>query len=43
MDEIQEQVDKIEQESGIVKDLYDLVDRYQVPTKPEDVAVYQVS
>lgn len=42
MDEIQEQVDGIEEESGIVKDLYDLVDMYQVPVNPEDLAVYQV-
>ena len=43
MDEIQEQVDGIEEESGAVKDLYDLVDMYQVPVNPEDLAVYQVS
>ena len=43
MDEIQDQVDGIEQESSIVKDLYDLVEKYQVPVKPEDLAVYQVN
>ena len=30
-------------EAEIVKDLYDLIDKYQVPTPPEDLAVYQVN
>ena len=42
MDEIQEKVDGVEEEAGIVKDLYDLVEMYQVPVNPEDLAVYQV-
>ena len=42
MDEIQEQIDGVEEEAGIVKDLYDLVEQYQVPVNPEDMAVYQV-
>ena len=39
---IQEQIDDMEEQSGVVKDLYDLVDQYQVPVNPEDLAVYQV-
>ncbi len=42
MDEIQDEVDGIEEEASVVKDLYDLVDMYQVPVNPEDMAVYQV-
>ena len=42
MDEIQEQIDGVEEEAGVVKDLYDLVEQYQVPVNPEDMAVYQV-
>ncbi len=42
MDEIQDQVDGIEEEASIVKDLYDLIEMYQVPVNPEDLAVYQV-
>ncbi len=43
MDEIQDQVDGIEQEAATVKDLYDLVEMYQVPVNPEDLAIYQVN
>ena len=42
MDKIQEQIDGVEEEAGVVKDLYDLVEQYQVPVNPEDMAVYQV-
>ena len=42
MDEIQEQIDGIEEDTETVKDLYALVDQYQVPVNPEDLAVYQV-
>ena len=42
MDRIQEQIDGVEEEAGIVKDLYDLVEQYQVPVNPEDMAIYQV-
>ena len=42
MDEIQEQIDGVEEETGVVKDLYDIVEQYQVPVNPEDMAVYQV-
>lgn len=42
MDEIQEQIDGIEEDAEIVRDLYALVDLYQVPVNPEDLAIYQV-
>lgn len=32
----------VEDESVVVKDLFDLIHQYQVPTPPEDLAVYQV-
>ena len=43
MDEIQDQMDGIEEDTEIVKDLYALVEQYQVPVNPEDLAVYQAS
>lgn len=42
LDEIQEKIDDIEEDSDTVKDLYGLIDQYQVPVNPEDLAVYQV-
>lgn len=42
LDEIQEQIAGVEDEAAIVKDLFDLIHKYQVPTPPEDLAVYQV-
>ena len=33
----------VEDEAVIVKDLFDLIHKYQVPTPPEDLAVYQVN
>ena len=36
------QVDSTEEEAGVVKDLYELIEKYHVPTPPEDLAVYQV-
>ena len=42
MDEIQDQIDGIEEDTETVKELYALVDLYQVPVNPEDLAVYQV-
>ena len=42
LDEIQEQMAGVEEESEVVKDLFDLIHKYQVPTPPEDLAVYQV-
>jgi dynein heavy chain len=41
MDKIQEQIDGIEEDAETVKDLYSLVEQYQVPVNPEDLAVYQ--
>ncbi|XP_038058163.1 dynein heavy chain 6, axonemal-like isoform X3 [Patiria miniata] len=41
LDEIQERIDPLEAEAIIIKDMYDLVDQYHVPTPPEDFAVYQ--
>lgn len=43
MDEIQDQMDDIEIKTDIVKDMYSLIEQYQVPVNPEDLAVYQVS
>lgn len=42
MDEIQDKIDSIETDADIVKDLYELIEQYQVPVNPEDLAVYQV-
>ena len=42
MDEIQEKMAGMEEEASIVKDLYELMEKYQVPVSPEDHAVYQV-
>jgi len=35
-------VDDIERDATVVKELYDLIETYKVPTPPEDLAVYQV-
>lgn len=37
------QIDPLEREAMVVKEMYELIDEYQVPTPPEDFAVYQVS
>ena len=42
MDEIQEKMVGMEEEASIVKDLYELMEKYQVPVSPEEHAVYQV-
>lgn len=42
MDEIQEKMEGIEENTDIVKDIYTLVEQYQVPVNPEDLAIYQV-
>lgn len=42
LDEIQEQMEQIEDDSSIVRDLYELVEKHQVPVCPEDLAMYQV-
>lgn len=41
LDTIQEKVDDIERDATVVKELYDLIETYKVPTPPEDLAVYQ--
>ncbi len=43
MDEIQDKIESIEEDTETVRELYALVDQYQVPVNPEDLAVYQVS
>lgn len=35
------QIEPLEKEAMVVKDMYDLIDEYKVPTPPEDFAVYQ--
>lgn len=35
-------MDDIERDATVVKELYDLIETYKVPTPPEDLAVYQV-
>ena len=42
LEEIQEQMEQIEDDSGIVRDLYELIEKHQVPVNPEDLAMYQV-
>ncbi|CAI9736985.1 dynein axonemal heavy chain 6-like [Octopus vulgaris] len=41
LNEIQERIDPLEDEAVFVKQLYDLIDMYEVQTPPEDLAVYQ--
>ncbi|XP_046331899.2 dynein axonemal heavy chain 6-like [Haliotis rufescens] len=41
LDEIQVRIEPLEKEAMVVKDMYDLIDEYKVPTPPEDFAVYQ--
>ena len=43
MDEIQDKMDGIEEDTDTVKEIYSLIEQYQVPVNPEDMAVYQVS
>ena len=42
LDEIQERIDSLDEMSSIVVLMYDLIDKFKVPTPPEDFAVYQV-
>lgn len=42
LEEIQEQMEQIEENSSIVRDLYELIEKHQVPVRPEDLAMYQV-
>ncbi|XP_056004113.1 dynein axonemal heavy chain 6-like isoform X1 [Ostrea edulis] len=41
LDDIQVRIDPLEKEAMIVKDMYELIEQYTVPTPPEDFAVYQ--
>ncbi|XP_060586003.1 dynein axonemal heavy chain 6-like [Ruditapes philippinarum] len=41
LDDIQVRIEPLEKESMVVKDMYELIDVFQVPTPPEDFAVYQ--
>ncbi|XP_073398257.1 dynein axonemal heavy chain 6 [Dendrobates tinctorius] len=40
LDEIQERIDVLEEESNVVAQMYQLIDSYTVPTPPEDFAVF---
>ncbi|XP_005385504.1 PREDICTED: dynein heavy chain 6, axonemal [Chinchilla lanigera] len=40
LDEIQERIESLEDEGNIVVQMYKLIDQYQVPTPPEDFAVF---
>ncbi|KAM4809142.1 dynein axonemal heavy chain 6 [Rhinophrynus dorsalis] len=40
LDEIQERIEVLEEESNVVSQMYQLIDKYKVPTPPEDFAVY---
>ncbi|ESO94694.1 hypothetical protein LOTGIDRAFT_144909 [Lottia gigantea] len=41
LDEIQVRIDPLEKEAMVVKEMYELIEQYDVPTPPEDFAVYQ--
>ena len=41
LDDIQVRIDPLDKEAMIVKDMYDLIEQFKVPTPPEDFAVYQ--
>ncbi|XP_071825285.1 dynein axonemal heavy chain 6-like isoform X2 [Apostichopus japonicus] len=41
LDEIQIRVSDLEKDAGVVKEMYELIEKYSVPTPPEDFAVYQ--
>ena len=34
-------MDPLEREADVVKEMYELIDKFKVPTPPEDIAVYQ--
>nr|XP_004029568.4 dynein axonemal heavy chain 6 [Gorilla gorilla gorilla]XP_055234907.1 dynein axonemal heavy chain 6 [Gorilla gorilla gorilla] len=40
LDEIQERIESLEDEGNIVTQMYKLIEQYQVPTPPEDFAVF---
>ncbi|XP_064645339.1 dynein axonemal heavy chain 6-like [Lineus longissimus] len=41
LDQIQERIEPLEKEADIVKEMYELIEQFTVPTPPEDFAVYQ--
>lgn len=41
LDKVQERIQGVEVELNVVKDLYDLVEEYNVPVPPEDAATYR--
>ena len=43
LDEIQERVETLESQSQIVEKMYELINNYDVPTPPEDFAVFKVN
>ena len=43
LDEIQDRIDPLDDLSTVVVQMYDLIENYNVPTPPEDFAVYKVS
>ncbi|KAM7079135.1 dynein axonemal heavy chain 6 [Molossus nigricans] len=40
LDEIQERIESLEDEGNVVIQMYKLIEQYQVPTPPEDLAVF---
>ncbi|XP_049712146.1 dynein axonemal heavy chain 6 isoform X2 [Elephas maximus indicus] len=40
LDEIQERIESLEEEANVVIQMYKLIEQYQVPTPPEDFAVF---
>ncbi|XP_070429815.1 dynein axonemal heavy chain 6 isoform X4 [Equus przewalskii] len=40
LDEIQERIESLEEEANVVVQMYKLIEQYQVPTPPEDFAVF---
>ena len=42
LDEILETIEQIEEDTNIVRELYELIEKFEVPVSPEDMAMYQV-
>ena len=40
---VKSQIDELVKEAEVVKEMYELLDKFAVPTPPEDFAVYAVS
>ncbi|CAM5115591.1 unnamed protein product [Eretmochelys imbricata] len=40
LDEIQERIESLEEEGNVVTQMYQLIEQYQVPTPPEDFALF---